>query len=124
MAKVLNFDKFISEKKKEMMDVVVFGKTYKVPMQIPASVPVAMARAEQSPTAEQSTIMIMRAADAMFGEANVNEMCAKGMSAKELAELISKLFVEINGSDDEDEETEELTDEDSRKPTAGKKTKK
>ena len=126
MSKVLNFDKFISEKKKETITVTVHGKDYAVPMEIPAIVPVMMARAEASLDPQQSTKMIMRAADAMFGSENVDEMCSKGLSASNLANLVQQLFKEINeGSDDEDEDIEEVTDEDSRVQTGeGKRAKK
>ena len=68
----------------------------------------------------------MRAADAMFGEANVNQMCADGLSAANLAMLVQQLFKEINeGAADDDDEVEELTDDDSRRQTGeGKRAKK
>lgn len=126
MGKTIDFDKFIREKQKETIDVKVFGKTYKVPMEIPATVPVMMARAEEAMDGQQSTRMVMRAADAMFGSANVDEMCRNGMSAEDLATLVKRLFSEINGGgEDEDDETEELTDDSSKKQTGeGKKAKK
>ena len=125
MGKVLNFDLFMQEHEKKMIDVTVFGETYTIPMEIPAIVPVMMARAEESLDPAAATRMIMRAADAMFGAENVNRMCASGMSAKNLTTLIEKLFAEINGSGDEDEEVQELSDEDSRVQTnSGKNAKK
>lgn len=126
MGKVLNFDKFMSEKKMETIAVTVGGKVYDVPAQIPAIVPVMMARAEASLDPQQSTKMIMRAADAMFGSANVDEMCSKGLSASDLANLVQQLFKEINeGSSDDEDESEEVSDEDSRVQTGeGKRAKK
>lgn len=125
MGKVLNFDLFMQEHEKKMIDVTVFGETYTIPMEIPAIVPVMMARAEESLDPAAATRMIMRAADTMFGAENVNRMCASGMSAKNLTTLIEKLFAEINGSGDEDEEVQELSDEDSRVQTnSGKNAKK
>lgn len=111
MGKLLNFDQFISEKEKHVLDVQVFGKTYKVPMVIPAVVPVMMARAEAGMDPAKSTKMIMRAADAMFGAANVDQMCRDGLGAKDLTTLIEKVFAEINSDDDEDDEAQELDDE-------------
>ena len=55
MSKILDFDKFISEKKKETITVTVLGKDYPVSMEIPAIVPVMMARAEASLDQQQST---------------------------------------------------------------------
>lgn len=123
MGKILNFDQFMSEKQKETITVTVYGKEYAVPMEIPATVPVMMARAESSMDGQQSTKMVMRAADAMFGADAVDEMCSKGMSAGNLASLVQELFKAINGTDDDEEE--ELTDDDSRKQTGeGKNAKK
>lgn len=125
MSKVINFDKFISEKKKETITVVVLGENYTVPMEIPAIVPVMMARAEEALDSQQSTKMIMRAADALFGSANVDKMCAKGLSAGDLATLVQQIFKEINEGSAEDDETEEYSDEDSRVQTGeGKRGKK
>ena len=113
--KILDFDKFIRERTQETMTVTVFGKDYEVPMQIPALVPVMMARAEMSMDATASTQMIMRAADAMFGKDAVDEMCFNGLSAKDLALLVEKLFAAINGADEDDEgDVQEVSDEDSR----------
>lgn len=125
MGKILNFDQFMSEKQKETITVTVYGKEYAVPMEIPATVPVMMARAESSMDGQQSTKMVMRAADAMFGPENVDEMCAHGLSAGDLANLVQQLFKEINEGSDDEEDIEEVTDEDSRVQTgAGKRAKK
>lgn len=125
MGKVLNFDQFMSEKNKETIDVQVYGKTYKVPMEIPAIVPVMMARAESALDPQQSTKMVMRAADAMLGSEAVDELCCKGMSASDLSSLVQQLFKKINGADEDEDEAEEVSDEDSRKQTGeGKRAKK
>lgn len=123
MGKMLNFDQFMQEHEKRTIDVQVFGETYTVPMEIPAIVPVMMARAEESMDPAQSTRMVMRAADAMFGSEAVNRMCQKGMSAKNLAELVQRLFTEITGSD-EDDEAQELDDESGKVQTKGNNAKK
>lgn len=124
MGKILDFDQFIQEHEKRELDVIVLGDTYKVPLTIPAIVPVMMARAEESLNPQDSTKMVMRAADAMFGAENVNKMCRKGLGAKDLAKLIEKLFAEINAGD-EDEEAQDVSDEDSRvQAKSGKSAKK
>lgn len=117
MKKVLNFDQFMQEKNKDMIEVTVLGKIYEVPAEIPAIVPVMMARAESSTDQQLATKMVMRAADAMFGTKAIDEMCANGISAANLATLVEQLFRQINnpGADEEDD-SEEYTDEDSRKP--------
>jgi len=113
--KVLKFDQFMKEKNREQIQVEVFGCTYYVPSQIPAIVPVMMARAENADDQQLATKMVMRAADALFGPKAVDEMCAHGIAASELAELVQQLFKMINGTDDDDDESQELTDEDSRR---------
>lgn len=124
MSKVLNFDQFMSEKKQETIQVTIFGKEYEVPAQVPAIVPVMMARAERTKNPVDNTRMIMFAADALLGNAAVDELCAKGMGTPDLVSLVTMLFQKINGPDDEEDEAEELTDEDSRTPVSGGKSEK
>ena len=121
MGKVLNFDQFMTEKKKETIKVAIYGKQYEVPCEIPAIVPVMMARAEESALdAQASTRMVMIAADALLGRAAVDEICGKGMTAKDLGSLVQQLFKLINGTANEgDDDTEEYTDEDSRSEKKG-----
>ncbi len=122
--KVLNFDKFIQEKNHEKIKVTVLGREYEIKAEIPAIVPVMMARAENSNDNQLATKMVMRAADAMFGAAAVDEMCANGMSASNLADLVQRVFQTIQNGEDEDEDAQELSDEDSRKVAGGGKAKK
>ena len=106
---------FMKEKNREKIQVEVLGCTYYVTSQIPALVPVMMARAENADDQQLATKMVMRAADAMFGAEAVDEMCNNGIAASELAELVQQLFKMINGTEDDDDDSQELTDEDSRK---------
>lgn len=123
--KILNFDQFMRERTNETMTVTVFGKNYEVPMKIPALVPVMMARAEFSLDAAASTQMIMRAADSMFGTEAIDEMCRNGMGAKELADLVQRIFTMISGTDaDNEDEVQEVSDEDSRVTRIGDKREK
>lgn len=125
MSKVLNFDKFIQEKNRETIDVTVLGKTYKVAAEIPAIVPVMMARSEATDDKQLATRMVMRAADAMFGKDAVNEMCDNGLSAANLADLVQRLFEQINTANtDDDDESEELSDDDNYKAARGGKNSK
>lgn len=124
MSKVINFDQFMAEKKQEVITVTVFGKEYSVPAQIPAVVPIMMARAERTKNPLDNTRMIMFAADALFGNSAVDELCKNGMSGSDLASLVSMIFQKIQAPDDEEDEAEELTDEDSRTAVAGGKSEK
>ena len=123
MGKVLNFDKFMEEKNGEVIKVPIYGKEYEVQCRIPASVPVMMARAENEMDGQLATKLVMKAADAMFGPKAVDEFCDNGMSANEISDLVQRLFNMINGRDDDDE-SEELSDEDSKKPTRNRNAKK
>lgn len=123
MGKVLDFDKFMSEKNQEYIDVTVFGKVYKVESRIPAIVPVMMARAENTSDGQVATKLVMKAADSMFGSEAIDEFCNQGMSAAELSSLVTKVFSIINGSESDDE-SEELSDEDSRTATKGGRARK
>ena len=120
MNRVLDFDLFMREHDHVMMDVVVFGDTYTIPCQIPAVVPIMMARAEESEEEVDSTRMIMKSADALFGKENVDKMCAKGMTAVDIAQLVGKVFSMINGKDD-DGDAQELDDESGRKQVGSPK---
>ncbi|MCE5343739.1 MAG: hypothetical protein LLF96_09205 [Eubacteriales bacterium] len=82
-----------------------------------------MARAEVSKDAQASQKMLMVAADAMFGKASVDEMCANGLATTQLAELVGELFKKINGPEDTDE-TEEVRDDADSVAAPGTKAKK
>lgn len=126
MSKVLNFDLFMQEKNRETIKVTVLGKDYEIKAEVPAIVPVMMARAENAKDNALATRMIMKAADIMFGVDAVDEMCGNGMAASELAMLVQKIFqIAQNGGSEEDDDAQELSDEDSRKTTSsGKQAKK
>lgn len=123
MGKTLNFDKFIEEQKQETIRVTVLGHEYEVKNQIPAIIPVMMARAEVNKDAQASQKMIMTAADAMFGKENIDAMCSNGLTTSQLAELVGELFKKINGPED-DEKAEELRDDSSFVESPGSKRKK
>lgn len=129
---VLNFDKFMSEKNKEFITVHAYGKDYKVKKEIPAIVPIMLARAadENGKTSAQDVgFAMLRAGDIMFGENAINEMCSAGANATDLSKLFRMVFEMISGQtidgDDPDNDEEEYSD-DSGKAVAesGKRAKK
>lgn len=123
--RLLNFDLFMQEKKHETMTVTIFGKDYTVPLECPAIVPVMMARAEVENDPKESTRMTMLAADALMGKENIDELCAKGMTASDLADLLQRIFAEIGkASNTNNDDEQELSDEDSRVVVSGKREKK
>ena len=125
MRKTLNFDQFLQEKNGETITVVIYGKAYRVPMAIPAIVPVMLARAEEDMDAAQASLLLTRALDLMLGRGSVDELCRKGMTSAQLSLLARKLFTAVTqGLSGEEEEAQELTDEDSRKTARGERKKK
>ncbi len=112
--RTLDFDAFMDEKNAVVHKVKVFGKYYDVPGRIPAIVPITMARAyEDSISDGDATVMIMRAADQLFGKDAVNEFCRNGMGADQLASLVKMTFGLISGKGVDGDEAETLSDEDS-----------
>ena len=123
-SKVLDFDQFMAERAKETIDVKVYGKTYKIAKEIPALVPIMMARSEEDEDASLSGQMILRAADGWFGKEVVDEFCKNGMTTNELSNLVTQLFRAINGDSEDDDDAEEYSDEDSRVQVKNEKAKK
>lgn len=128
MGKTIHFDLFMAEAQKETIAVVIGGRTFTVPARVPAIVPLMMARAEKLADQQSRnaayTKAIFGAADALFGEKQMNEICAMGLSAEQLSLLVQQTFNAINGVEEDDGETAELTDEDSRSSLPGDSAKK
>lgn len=110
--RVLDFDNFMAEKKQEPIIVRVFGKEYKVKPEIPAIVPVMMARANEEMNENDASRMVLRAGDIMFGKGAIEELCDKGISVGNLGALIKQVFDMINGQGLDDDEEETLSDDD------------
>ena len=115
--KFIDFDRFLDEKKQTSLTVKVYGKEYKIKDEVPAIVPILLARAGES--ANNSTIgdTIMRAGDIMFGKDVITELCNKGMSAEEMGALIRTVFSRVSGQDidGDDREDEQNVDDASGK---------
>lgn len=119
-SRTLNFDNFITEKKAEPVFITVFGKEYKVKPEIPAIVPVMMARANEAMTDAEASKIVLKAADVMFGARAIDEMCEKGLTTEQIGELVKKTFAVINGQDVDGEDAETLSDEDGMVQTEGR----
>ena len=109
--RILNFDNFMLEKDEEPIIVRVYGEEYKVRPEIPAIVPVMMARSNEEMSENDASRMVLRAGDMLFGEDNINKFCKKGMSIENLGILIRKVFDMINGKSVDDDDAETLSDE-------------
>ena len=119
MGKYLDFDAFLLENEQEPILVKIYGTTYPVRPEIPAIVPILMARAEDEEDESAGTRLVLRAADALLGRQAMDEIAGRGMSVEELAELIRRLFALIQGEDAE--AAEEIADDAGRHRRAGKK---
>lgn len=109
--RMLDFDAFMAERKKEPIIVRIFGEEYQVKPEIPAIVPVMMARANEEMSDQETSRLVLQAGDILFGKENIMKLCEKGIGVEDLGTLIRQIFDMINGKGlDEDEE--ELTDED------------
>lgn len=110
--RILNFDNFMAEKDEEPIIVRVYGEEYKVKPEIPAIVPVMMARSNEEMSEGDASRMVLRAGDILFGEDNINKFCKNGMSIENLGSLIRQVFDMINGKSVDDDDAETLSDED------------
>ncbi len=110
--RILNFDNFMAEKDEEPIIVRVYGEEYKVKPEIPAIVPVMMARSNEEMSEGDASRMVLRAGDILFGEENINKFCKNGMSIENLGSLIRQVFDMINGKSVDDDDAETLSDED------------
>lgn len=123
--KVLNFDRFISERKSEYIEVTAFGKTYNVKKEIPAIVPIMLARAGEDVNNQEIGLSMMKAGDVMFGKDAIDEMCAAGATVSELGQLFRMVFSMVSGQDiDGDDLDDEEYDDESGKVVKEGKSKK
>ena len=121
--RVLDFDNFMAEKNEEPIVVRVYGEEYKVKPEIPAIVPVMMARSNEEMSETDASRMVLRAGDILFGKKAIDHFCEMGMSVENLGSLIRTVFDRINGKGIDDDDSETISDEDGM-VAAGSKAKK
>ncbi len=121
--RVLDFDNFMAEKNEEPIVVRVYGEEYKVKPEIPAIVPVMMARSNEEMSETDASRMVLRAGDILFGKKAIDHFCEMGMSVENLGSLIRTVFDRINGKGIDDDDSETISDEDGM-VAAGSKGKK
>ena len=95
--KTLDFDRFLSEKRAEYVRVRVMGREYRVKKEIPALLPLTLARAEEGGEPAEMGRALLRAADTLFGRENVDALCRKGLSADGLTALVERTLALICG---------------------------
>ena len=110
---MLDFDRFLSEKREACVTVTVFGKPYRVKREIPALLPLLLARAEADGQPAEMGKALLRTGDLLFGAENVDGFCRQGMTAEELTALVEQTLTLICGQNP-GEDTETLEDDGSR----------
>ena len=111
MQEYLDFDLFLREREGKKIEVKVLGKSYYIKPELPAIVPVRLARAQAGMDEEETIRMSLQAADAIFGQEAIDEMCRNGLSAGELTELIHQVVKLIRGETSDAGDGEVLTDD-------------
>lgn len=94
----LDFDRFMSEKRAEYVTVTVYGRPYRVKREIPALLPILLARAGEEAPAKMGEALL-RAGDVLFGPENMDGFARKGMSARQAAELVERTLGMICGQE-------------------------
>lgn len=100
MEKTLDFDRFLAEKQEESLTVRVYGEEYRVRKEIPALVPVLLARHAEENAGEKGKALL-QAADVLFGREAIDGFCRKGMSSEALCQLVEQVFGRILGTEEE-----------------------
>lgn len=108
--KYLDFDRQFSEMKRETITVRLFGEDVTIPAQIPAIIPIELARYEAKSNVPMP--VLIRAANMLFGEKITEWAQRPDFTADMLGEIIVRVFGAINGTDEGDEEPEALTEDD------------
>lgn len=117
--KFKDFDAMFSEMTRETIPFKIFGKTYEIYKEIPASLVLELSRHEQNE--DMSTMFLLKCGNMIFGEDVLNEICANpAFSAKMLGTLIRWAFNEINGNGEHDEDGQEFTEDDTGAAPAAK----
>lgn len=97
----LDFDRFLSEKRQEYVTVNVFGESYRVKREIPALLPLMLARAGEEDARPVLGRTLLQAGEILFGAETLRGFALRGMSAGEMAELVERTLALICGVEEE-----------------------
>lgn len=92
----LDFDRFMAEKACEYVAVKVYGRLCRVRREIPALLPMLLARAAEISPEEMGRAML-RTGDMLFGPEQMDEFCRQGMTAGEMTALVERTLALICG---------------------------
>ena len=99
----LDFDRFLSEKRREYVQVTVLGKSYRVCREIPALVPLLLARAGEDGDRAQLGRALLRTGDVLFGREIMDDFARQGLSANDLTALVERTINLICGAEQDGE---------------------
>lgn len=106
MDEYLDFDRFMAEMEGETLKVKVYGTVYTVKREIPAILPLTLARAEGKGRADLGRA-VLNAAEMLFGSEAIDHFCSRGMSSRALSALVQHTLQRIIRED----RTETLDDD-------------
>ena len=116
MGKLLDFDNFLAEKKRQSVEVKVYGKVYKVKKEFPAALVIELARIAETGgkmNAADEGRLTLKMGEALFGKAGFQEICGKGISVEDLAQLVHRTFALVSGKNVDGEDIGETVDDES-----------
>jgi hypothetical protein len=97
MHKYKDFDEFFGElEHKPGPQIRLFGKTYALPAELPATTMLMSYKAYKSGKDELSDEQQMAMAIEMLGEENVEEWCQKGLTINKLGEIMKWVAAQHN----------------------------
>lgn len=109
MGNMLDFDRFLAEKREEYVTVTVYGRRFRVKKAVPALLPLTLARAGENGR-EALGKALLQAGDALFGREAMDGFCRAGMAADSLTALVEQTLALILGGEEETD-GDLLTDE-------------
>ena len=105
-----SFDDMLAETTNETITIRVYGKDYTIPAQMPAIIPVMMARFEDDPEAMQRLTYL--AGDHLFGHEAVTEWASHdGFTKEKLETIVSEVFKMIYGAPETETPKERIEDD-------------
>ena len=94
-----DFDRMFARMKGETIPFRVYGKEYRIPCDLPASLVLELARCE----GDVPPKLVLHAAARIFGEEALNEICAhEDFTMGRLEAMLSWAFEAIGGADGEE----------------------
>ena len=111
-----DFDEFFKEldAQEKGIEIKLYGKVYSLPCSIPAEMYVKAMRGSAGGTLSDSETM--KLGIKMLGEENVNEWCEKGISIKQLSEIVVWYCAEVTQAQLGENQSEELAEKKDQTP--------